>query len=144
MNMRRHIFLLFALLSFLSALPQGRRDRVESLRVAYITRQVGLSEKEAREFWPVYNEYTQKLRAARRDVRRTERKYSETLDESAVKELFKEEQRARRAEYEVHAAYSEKIKDVLGYRKYMRLRAAEEKFRQEIVKRLREGAGDED
>ena len=144
MNMNRHIFLLFAVLSFLTMLPQGRRDRVESLRVAYITRQVGLSEKEAREFWPVYNEYTQKLRAARRDVRRAERKYSETLDEAAVKELFKEEQRARRVEYEVHATYSEKIKDVLGYRKYLRLRAAEEKFRQEIVKRLREGAGDEE
>ena len=43
----------FSLLSF----SQHNRDKIKTLKIAYITEKLDLSEKEAQHFWPVYNAF---------------------------------------------------------------------------------------
>ena len=42
-------------------------DDIKAVRMAYMTDQLKLSSDEAQRFWPVYNNYIQELRQARRD-----------------------------------------------------------------------------
>ena len=42
-------------------------DDIKAVRIAYITNQLKLTPDEAQKFWPVYNNYLQEIRKARRD-----------------------------------------------------------------------------
>ncbi|HEY4147576.1 MAG TPA: hypothetical protein VGM41_01540 [Chitinophagaceae bacterium] len=44
-------------------------QRLEALKIAYLTKRLDLSSEEAQRFWPVYNKYTEEIRAIRRDQR---------------------------------------------------------------------------
>ncbi|MFH4964121.1 sensor of ECF-type sigma factor [Gaetbulibacter sp. M235] len=43
----------FSLLSF----SQPNRDKIKSLKIAFITEKLDLSKKEAQQFWPIYNAF---------------------------------------------------------------------------------------
>src|SRR5688500_13917796 len=58
----RIVIALIAIVFCLPVAAQRRADKVEALRVAYITKHVSMSEIERERFWPVYNEYHDKLR----------------------------------------------------------------------------------
>ena len=40
-------------------------NRIEALKIAYITNKLNLSPEEAQKFWPVYNQYALELKVAR-------------------------------------------------------------------------------
>ncbi len=44
-----------------------RKNNIEALKVAYITRQLNLTAEEAQKFWPVHNVYFEELKKARKD-----------------------------------------------------------------------------
>jgi hypothetical protein len=66
---------IYFLISFLFALnyicvaQQNEKfgDRIEALKVAFMTKELNLSATEAQQFWPVYNTYFQELKQARLD-----------------------------------------------------------------------------
>lgn len=45
--------------------PRG--EKIQSLKIAFITQKLGLSASEAQRFWPVYNRYEVEMRQALRD-----------------------------------------------------------------------------
>lgn len=61
-------FFLFNLLT-LQAQPGERSEKVESLRIAFITKQLQLTPDEAKGFWPVYNQYDKEMRDIMREHR---------------------------------------------------------------------------
>lgn len=46
---------------------QMQRQRIKALKTSYITNALNLTPKEAEQFWPVYNLYTQKIQALKMD-----------------------------------------------------------------------------
>jgi hypothetical protein len=42
--------------------PEKREQMVESLRIAYVTKQLELTPEEAQKFWPVYNNYSKDVK----------------------------------------------------------------------------------
>jgi hypothetical protein len=136
--MRTAVSILCFFLAAAVTLSAQKGDKVEAMRVAYITKHVALSAAEAERFWPVYNEYHDKLRLVRKSLRQAHRHYSETMSEEDVKALASREMEFRKAETEIHHVYSARIAGIIGHRKYMRLRLAEEQFRREMLKILRD------
>ncbi len=67
----RYTIILIALLQPLFALSQesaeSRKDKIESLRIAYITKELSLSTNEAQQFWPVYNQFQEELKIIRKN-----------------------------------------------------------------------------
>ena len=53
------IILFFAFLS--NAQTNAKRDKIDELRVSFITAKVNLTNQEALQFWPLYNELNDKL-----------------------------------------------------------------------------------
>lgn len=65
------LFVLFALPLSLFAQPgsggQLRDGRLQSLEIAYLTRELALTPGEAEKFWPVYNKYAEEMRGTMRN-----------------------------------------------------------------------------
>ena len=61
-----HLYILIAVFalcsSFAVAAQTGNNQDLESLRVAFITKELHLSSGESQKFWPIYNEYLKELK----------------------------------------------------------------------------------
>lgn len=117
---------------------QSEKDKVEALRIAFISKRVELTTAEAEKFWPVYNEYNDKLKAIKRNLRQSYRKKAETLNDKEAEELYYLDLQSKQAETDVHKVYSEKIKTIIGVKKVVKLRVAEEEFKREIINSIKE------
>ena len=59
-------FLLFTFLFMAGFTIQAQNgNRLEALKIAYITNKLNLSPEEAQKFWPIYNQYSLELKVAR-------------------------------------------------------------------------------
>ena len=65
--MKRFILYSFFILSGFSIQAQNG-NRLEALKIAYITKKMDLSPDEAQRFWPIYNLYAAELKQARQDA----------------------------------------------------------------------------
>jgi hypothetical protein len=66
----KKIILIFILTfpMLVSAQDNVQRDnKLESLEIAYLTRELNLSPEEAQKFWPVYNKYAAEMKGTFRD-----------------------------------------------------------------------------
>ncbi len=58
--------LLFGLFLMISAAATAQKgEKMQALKIAYVTKALNLTETEAQQFWPVYNKYYDELKAAR-------------------------------------------------------------------------------
>ncbi len=62
-------FLLSCIVSLGLLYSQDKGDRIEALKVAFITKQLQLSSQEAEKFWPVYNGYENEMKQMIREHR---------------------------------------------------------------------------
>jgi hypothetical protein len=108
------------------------------LRVSLINKQLELTTAEAEKFWPVYNEYNDKIKAIRKNLRISFRKANDVISEAEAEELYQLDLKSKQAELDVHKIYSEKIRTIIGVKKSVRLKIAEEEFKQEIIKSIKE------
>jgi len=136
----------------LSAQPPGggmgredRKDKIESMKIAFITNKLDLTPDEAKRFWPVFNQYTNELKAVRKDRRDRNRDAREDFDKLADKEVEKlvdEEVVSRQQELDLIKKYHTQFKSVLPIKKVARLYRAEEEFKRELLERIKERKGD--
>lgn len=70
----KSIFTILFLICTLSLFSQegGRGGRIESLKIAYLTKKLNLSPEEAQRFWPIYNNYAGEIRQARVEQRQNQ------------------------------------------------------------------------
>lgn len=68
--MKKYLLILLLISSCLfkaSAQEQGGDAKLQALKIAWLTKRLDLSPEEAQRFWPVYNKYTDEIRAIRQD-----------------------------------------------------------------------------
>ncbi|MEJ0081251.1 MAG: hypothetical protein WDM78_09975 [Puia sp.] len=80
--MKRFLLFVSFTFSFLFSVAQNG-NRLEALKIAYITKRLDLSPEEAQKFWPIYNLYAEELKRARQDAIRNSKSEIE-LDESLL------------------------------------------------------------
>jgi len=80
--MKRFLLFVSFAFSFLIGVAQNG-NRLEALKIAYITKRLDLSPEEAQKFWPIYNQYAEELKRARQDAIRNNKSEIE-LDESLL------------------------------------------------------------
>ena len=103
----------------------GNGDRIEALRIAYITEQLNLTPTEAQKFWPVYNAYKSDLKAI-------QQKYPMGTQLTADQQLALEQQKL-----DLKVKYKPQFESALGTQKLNQLYNLEHKF-QEKLKEIRE------
>lgn len=118
-----------------------KKERVEALRIAYISERLQLTPEEAKLFWPVYTKLENEMKELRKKHRMNDEEITESItEEEADKKLteliaFKEAQLALAKKYQVE------LKKVIPATKVLLLYRAEEDFKKELLKRIRERRG---
>lgn len=133
-----HIALLFIFIIG-TAQAQDRRskeDRIKAVKVAFITEELDLTPKQSQEFWPLYNELHQKMRALRKNG-----KGKADIDEMSDTELESWLDNHLKIEEEkigLQRAYIHKFKTVISIRQVAKLSRAEHRFKRELLRRSKE------
>lgn len=137
----KHILLGFFFLGMVFPLMgQGNNERdIESIRIAYITRQLNLSPEESQVFWPVYNQYQDELQAFKKDRRKELREAKQNFDvlsDKEVEEVVDDMVQMKQQELDLFLKYHEEFKKILPIRKVAKLYKAESEFTQKLLNRL--------
>ena len=111
---------------------------MKARKAAFLTQRLSLTPEKAQQFWPVYNEYEQKmheLRTANREVMKPSGSNQWTEEQAAKNvDAFID---FRKNEVALMAEYHEKFKKVLPAAKVARLYRAEEAFKRKVLEELR-------
>jgi hypothetical protein len=137
-----YLLLTFFCLIGLTVLAQpvlSKRDKIDALRVTFINEKVNFTTAESQAFWPLYNEYNDKLDLARKTFRQQYVKDIDftTLSDKEAETYLSAELSLKQKEYELYKEYFEKFKKVLPVKKVAILRRAEEEFRREMIKNIK-------
>lgn len=148
--MKKLAFVFFILASFqLLAQPKGdkpKKEKIEQLKIAYITKGLDLSTEESEKFWPVYNEMSKKMKENRKErmtLAKDLKDNVETLKESEIKTKIDAILKNEQAGLDIKKEYSDKIAAVIGYKKSVKLISLEKEFREELRKELQKRKGAE-
>ena len=111
-------------------------EKVKIQRIAFLTQRLSLTETEAQQFWPVYNEFTDKLQQIRKK-QKPDKPFDELSDADVEKMIAAQfDQDAR--ELDLKKEHFQKLKKVISVKKIAKLYKAEKDFRGELVKQLQE------
>lgn len=118
----------------------SKREKIDALRATFISKKVNFSNEESIKFWPLYNEMNDKLEANRKAFRQqynAKTNYNFITDKEAEAYL-NAELNLKQKEFELYKEYYEKFKKILPVKKVAALRRAEEDFKKEIIRTIKE------
>jgi len=119
--------------------PSGRLNQLENARIAYITEKISLTQEQAQQFWPVYNEYTTKRRALNQRSRQLRTTRPETLSDQQLKDNLNQTLALRQQEIDLDKVYLLQFQKVLSVRQVSQLYTAERQFTREVLQRVAGG-----
>ncbi len=107
-----------------------RKEAIEARRVSYITRHLSLSPAEAREFWPIYNSYTEKVQGLSETFRgqREEWPPVEEMSEEEAAAFVEAELKRFEDSAALRREYSQKLSEVISMHQVALLFEAERDF----------------
>ena len=124
-----------------------KRENIEAMKIGFITKKLNLTPEEAQKFWPVYNQYSDKLHEIRKKRRQNykdaKQKFNE-LSDKEVEQAVDNEMADRQKELDIQKEYHSKFKAVLPIKKVAKLYAAEEQFKMELLNKLKDKDRDRD
>jgi Spy/CpxP family protein refolding chaperone len=142
--MKKIITLIVVLFSIISiAQPNKEKiEKVKALKVAYITKELSITSAEAEKFWPVYNAYDEKQFDLRHTKMRTiMKKYKDDgLDKMNDKEaatILSEMESIDEQLLTLRKKFVKDAKEVIGAKKVLQLKKAEEEFTRTLFKQYR-------
>lgn len=119
--------------------PGMSREKIERLKIAFITEELDLSVEEGQQFWPLYNEFNDFRSDREQLIRRTYRDLKGPhVDESDVLRALEVVRTARQEMVGAEDQYFKDVLQVLGAEKTVQLADMERRFREEILKKLQE------
>ncbi len=140
--MRKVLFILLVFGVQASSMAQTkeemkRAEKMESLRIAYLTQELDLSTDESQDFWPIYNEYHKELKKIREGMRRPENGLADVSEQEAA-QLIEQRFNFETQKLALEKEFVQDLEGVISKRKTARLLMAEEKFKKEMLGRIKE------
>jgi len=126
------------------AQKQKKKEQMEAMKVAYITKELSLTTQEAQAFWPVYNEYNVdlgELREERRELKKAHKKDEASVNNMSEKELDQltsKEFELDEKKIGIQKKYHIKFKKVLPPYKVYLLYKSKNGFKKAMLKRVKE------
>ena len=135
-------FLLCVFSSFLIYAQGGSgREKIKTLKVAFITERLSLTTEEAQVFWPIYNEHeknTQRIRRKERLDIQSQLADMDVLTDREANALLDQLVELEREKQELHIAFINKISTVISPRKTLLLIKAEEDFKRRLLREMQQ------
>jgi predicted nucleic acid-binding Zn-ribbon protein len=140
-----YFFLLIGVTAFAQPKPPVKPERpdaekMESIKVAFITEKLELTPKEAEAFWPLYKQYEKELKTIRTKQREANKQFSQktTPTEQEADKLLTEYAQLKQQEVDIIKRYIPEFKKILPNIKVARLLSIEHEFKMQLLHRLKE------
>lgn len=134
------VFVMSVLFNPIFAQNESKSDKIEAYKIAFITEKLNLTPKEAAAFWPVYNEYSDKLVSLRN--KETSRIKSLNMDANltdAEAEIFiKDYLNYKEQINDLTQKYVAEFKKVLPLSKVAKLVTLEQEFKLKLLQHYKE------
>jgi len=138
-------FLLAYLLVLLAVCAFGQsskseRDNIRKQKVEFFNKKLNLSNTEANNFWPVYNEYQNRKNKISSEKRALIRYYMQNADFMSTNEITETLEKYlsyEKQETDLLITYSEKLRKVLPDEKVLKVYVTEVQFKDYLLKQLR-------
>lgn len=137
----KNSLVVIALLSSLMAFGQTPRNKIKSLKVAFLTEKLSLTTEEAQAFWPVYNAYETEMQEVRLKERRRFTGIMadlRSMNDREAEVLLQAYQDLKKDKHEIESQFIVDLKKILPARKVILLFQAEEAFKRRLLKQYRE------
>lgn len=151
--MKKYLLLLSVVFFSHSLIAQNfeRREeamnRIEAVKVGFFTRELDLTPEEAEKFWPVYEQYKNRLQTqkiARRASLDKAAKLPEEMTDEELNELIDHRLEQAQQALDARMEFITVIREFLPPIKVVRYYKAEEKFRSKVLERLKESQQQQD
>jgi hypothetical protein len=146
--MKKYILLTYTLLCFFIAPvfaqdDDERNDKVEALRIAFITEKLNLSSEEAKVFWPVFNGFTTELKKLRSKLKESSLTYSvkQSPSDQDANKFINDYVSLKQQELDLTKRYLNEFKKVLPEQKVAQLLTLEQEFKKQLLQRLKNKQG---
>ena len=117
----------------------GQRDRhtkIESAKIAYMTKELDLSPSESADFWPLYNDFQKeknrlykKHKAAFNDI--------SLLSDAEADELVNDFMAYQKNQFELSKAFMSDLREIFPARKVLKFHKADREFKRELLKKAK-------
>ena len=121
-------------------LEEPKHEKIETLKVGFITEKLSLTSKEAEVFWPVYKRFEQEVKTVRKKQRELTKAFklkSKPTDQEADKYIT-EQMTLKQTEIDVIKKYIPEFKKVLPTNKVAKLISIEQEFKVELLRKMKE------
>ena len=147
MNINKNILVVLFLL-FSTTLMFGQRrpdkEKIKSLKVAYITERMNLTSSEAQEFWPIYNAHEEKMESFREQERSgiySKIRDMETLNDNEVERLLEDLIALQESKQNANSQFLKDIRTVISAKKTFILLKTENGFKRRLLQQYRQKQG---
>ena len=119
---------------------RGKRgnDRIESLRVAFLTEKLELTSEESQNFWPIYREMTSEIKSIREQGKKPKGEI-ESLTDKEAEAMILQHFEIQEKVLDLKKEYFKKLRTAIPPRKIAMLEPLEKRFKQRLLNRVRKG-----
>ena len=131
----------FQLVMAQDELEPSKRERLDALKVAYLTNELSLTPSEAQSFWPLYNELEDKMHEIRKQKRANRintKKNQGNLSDAELSAAIDLELSIEQKELDLKKEYNVRFRKILPIQKVAKLYSAEQGFRKELLHRAKD------
>lgn len=115
------------------------QERINNLRIAYLTEKLGLSSDQAEKFWPVYREFAQERMKLRAEIREAQKGIDpNNPDPKKQEELVNLGLKVKQRELDLEKDYSGRLMKVITAQQMLNLRKAEQDFRAMLINQIQQ------
>ncbi len=144
--MKKLLLILFIALGLAATAQQTddndepKHEKIEALKIGFITEKLALTSKEAEVFWPVYNKFEQEVKTVRKKQRELTKAFklkSKPTYQEADKYIT-EQMALKQNEIDVVKKYMPEFKKVLPATKVAILLSLEQEFKVELLRKMKD------
>lgn len=118
----------------------SRKERIKSLKIAFISQKLALTSDEAEKFWPIYNKYDEKIMVLKEAQLKLRLQRRVGTDEEALKKIEEAEEK----EAEVMALKKKmraELIPIISAEKVLKLEQLEQEFHRKLLEKLKDRRG---
>ncbi len=135
--MKKVFIIVFVTLTSWSTFSQSsdKREKIKSLKIAFITERLALTEAEAQKFWPIYNAYDTEKDMQRRLGYEKRKEISDDVTEPQARVILIDFIKFERDRESLRVDFIESLLNlkVLPAKKILKLKTAEDEFNRKML-----------
>lgn len=121
---------------------EAKREKIQQLKIAFITTEINLNSDESTKFWPIYNEAEDKIYDLRKQRHLAYTKYlkgknENEISETDAKKFIEIMQDCDQQELVIKQKLYHELGKAVSYKKIVKLKKAEDDFKQKLLDQYR-------